>query len=84
MKCMLADFFTAIKKGNLVEVQKLVTDDPSLVDAFDGQGQTAVLTAAYYQKSEISQFLVEQGATLTLFEACAVGKLERVQALLHI
>jgi ankyrin repeat protein len=72
------ELFTAIKNGDQAFVDRLISDDPSLVDTLDGHGLTPVLTATYYQHPEIASFLVERGAFLTLFEACAVGNLDKV------
>lgn len=76
------EMFTAIKAGDLAAVEKLVTQDHTLVNVMDDQGQSAVLTAAYNQKPEITAFLVKKRARLNLFEACAVGKIEKVKSIL--
>jgi uncharacterized protein len=76
------ELFNAIKNGDLATVGRLIADDPSLVDTYDDHGLTPVLTAAYNQHPEIASFLVEHGAFLTLFEACAVGKLDKVESAL--
>jgi ankyrin repeat protein len=40
-----------------------------------------VLLAAYYGHAELAEVFVRHGAKLDVFEACAVGNLERVRAL---
>jgi len=76
------ELFAAIKEGDQAAVERLVAEDRSLVNAQDEQGLSAVMTAAYHQKPEIAAFLVKKRAKLNLFEACAVGKVERVKAIL--
>lgn len=76
------DFFAAIKAGDLTQVQRMLADDPSLVNAKDENGLSAVLTAAYYQEPATAKLLAERGAVLNVFEACAVGELPQVQALI--
>ena len=76
------ELFAAIQSGDLAAVEKLVADDRTLVNAQDKQGQSAVLTAAYHQESEIVAFLLRKRAKLNLFEACAVGKVEKVKSIL--
>ena len=74
------DFFAAIKAGNTAEVTQLLEVEPAFVNAKDENGLSAVLTAVYYQESDIARLLVQRGAELSVFEACAVGELSRVQA----
>ncbi len=76
------ELFAAIKEGDLASVERLVAEDRTLVNAQDEQGLSAVMTAAYHQKSEIAALLVKKRAKLNLFEACAVGKVERVKSIL--
>ncbi len=76
------DFLTAIKAGNHADVALLLDVDPALVNARDEKGLSAVLTAVYYQEPDIAKLLVQRGAELSVFEACAVGELVRVQELI--
>jgi uncharacterized protein len=76
---MIGDFFAAIKTGNRADVTLLLDIDPTLANATDENGMSAVLTAAYYQEPDIAKLLVQHGAELSVFEACAVGELTRVQ-----
>ncbi len=77
------DFFAAIKAGNNAEVNRLLDVEPSLVNATDQNGLSAVLIAAYYQEPDIAKLLVQRGAELNVFEACTVGELSRVKALVE-
>ena len=76
------ELFAAIKEGDQAAVERLVADDRSLVNTQDEQGLSAVMTAAYHQKPEIVSFLLKKRAKLNLFDACAVGKVERVKSIL--
>lgn len=76
-------FFAAIKAGNPAEASQLLDVEPALVNARDENGLSAVLTAAYYQEPDIVRLLVQRGAELNVFEACAAGELPRVQALVE-
>jgi ankyrin repeat protein len=77
------DFLAAVQAGNIAEVTQRLDAEPALVNARDENGLSAVLTAAYYQEPDIARLLVQRGAELNVFEACAVGELPRVQALLE-
>ncbi len=74
------EFFVAIKAGHTSEVTMLLAVDPSLANARDDNGLSAVLTAAYYQEPDIARLLVQRGAELSVFEACTVGELSPVKA----
>jgi ankyrin repeat protein len=76
------ELFAAIKEGDQATVERLVAEDRTLVNAQDEQGLSAVMTAAYHQKPEIVALLVKKRAKLNLFEACAIGKVERVKSIL--
>ena len=75
--------FAAVKAGNTAEVTRLIEAEPALVNARDENGLSAVLTAAYYQEPDIARLLVQRGAEMDVFEACAAGELPRVKALVE-
>src|SRR5437763_414008 len=77
-----AAFIDAIKAGEFERVKAMVSADPMLIDARSRSGESAILTAVYHRQQEIVNLLVARGATLTLFEACAAGELERAERLL--
>ena len=74
--------FDAIKAGKADEVRELIQQDPALKDARDGSGASAILVAAYNMKPEVVNALVESGATIDLFEAAVLGKVDRIQKIL--
>jgi ankyrin repeat protein len=76
------DFIEAIKTGEMAKVKQLLDRDPSLVDAKADGGLSAVLVAAYYNEPDIAQLLVQHGARLDVFEAAAVGALDRMKELI--
>lgn len=76
------DFIEAIKTGEMAKVKQLLDRDPSLVDAEADNGLSAALVAAYYNEPDIAQLLVQRGASLDVFEAAAVGALDRMKELI--
>ena len=60
----------------------MVSAEPTLIDARSRSGDSAILTAVYHRQKEIVNLLVARGATLSIFEACAAGELERVERVL--
>src|SRR6266545_3582662 len=77
-----AAFIDAIKAGEFERVKAMVSADPTLIDARSRTGESAILTAVYHRQKEIVNLLVARGATLTLFEACAAGEVERAERLM--
>jgi ankyrin repeat protein len=60
----------------------MVSADPTLIDARGRTGESAILTAVYHRQKEIVNLLVARGASMSLFEACAAGEIERAERLL--
>ncbi len=59
----------------------LLESDPAQMGVSEN-GVTPILLAAYYGKPEIARLLVERGAPVSFFEACALGDFARVQQML--
>ncbi len=59
----------------------MLSADPTLIDARSRTGDSAILTAVYHRQKEIVNLLVARGASLSIFEACAAGEIERVERL---
>jgi ankyrin repeat protein len=78
-----AAFIDAIKAGEFERVKAMVSADPTLIDARGRTGESAILTAVYHRQKEIVNLLVARGVSLSLFEACAAGEVERVERLVE-
>lgn len=79
---MAQAFLDAVKAGNEDEVRRLVQGSPALAGAKDGNGVSAILLAAYHGKREVAAALVELGAPVDIFEACALGLVDRLALLI--
>jgi len=75
------DLFDAIRRGDVAAVKSLVDRDPAAASA-RLSGVSAVLTALYHGQTELVRLLVDRGASIDFPEACALGDLGRVQAML--
>ncbi len=78
----MQQFFDAIKAGKTDEVRRLVEQTPSLKQARDASGASAILVAAYNMKPEVVAALLDLGAPVDIFEASVLGKVERIQEIL--
>ncbi|MGB2625391.1 MAG: ankyrin repeat domain-containing protein [Candidatus Acidiferrum sp.] len=74
-----ADFFAAIRTGELDQVRSLLDTDGSLASAKNQDGVSAILTSVYSGRTEIRDLLLAKGASLELQDAVAVGNMERVK-----
>lgn len=76
------EFIAAAKQASVGQVRAMLAEDPSLADAEDAQGISAVLWAAYFQRGEVAEAIAAAGAKLNLFEAAALGRADLVGAAL--
>jgi uncharacterized protein len=80
---MEQQFFDAIKAGKVDDVRRLVQQNPSLKQARDASGASAILVAAYNMKPDVVSALVELGAPVDIFEASVLGQVDRIQEILR-
>jgi ankyrin repeat protein len=76
------EFIEAAKQASIEQVRALLADDPSLADAEDAQGISAVLWAAYFGRSDVAEAIAGAGAKLNLYAAAALGRTDLVRAAL--
>jgi ankyrin repeat protein len=79
----MEQLFEAIKGGRVEDVRQLVQQNPSLTEARDATGASAILVAAYNMKPDVVQALLEAGAAVDIFEASVLGKVDRIQEILQ-
>ena len=80
---MQSELFDAIKAGRVEEVARLVRVDPALLKARDPNGASPILVAVYYQKLDVAKALADAAGPLDLFEAAALGRVDRIKQLLR-
>ena len=78
----MQELFDAIKGGRVDEVRQLVQQNPSLKQATDPSGASAILVASYNMKPDVVNALLELGAPVDIFEASVLGKVDRIQEIL--
>lgn len=75
-------FFTAVEQGDADQLAQHLDRSPALANARNDAGQSAVLVAAYRGHRHVVALLRERGATLDVFDAAAVGDVDRLETLL--
>jgi ankyrin repeat protein len=83
MATTTSEIFEAIAEGDLDRVRYLVAEDATLAGARDAEGLSAVTQARYRGHDDIVDALLDADPELDVFEAAAVGRIERVRELLE-
>lgn len=79
-----SEFLKAIQARDLKLVRELLRRHPEFVKLKDGDGNSALLIAAYANAPAIAETLLAAGAPVNVFEAAALGKADMVQALVGL
>ena len=85
-------FFNAIRLGDLAIVKKELTDKPNLIDITDDRGSSPLILASYYDHIDLTQILIQAGATVNfkdssgntaLMGVCFKGVVELAELLIN-
>jgi ankyrin repeat protein len=76
-------FFTAIKNGDLAEVEKMLRENPALTEGRTDDGVSPIMLAMYYGEPEIARYISSLGTPVNIFEAAATGNIDQVAELIH-
>lgn len=80
---MREEFLAAVKDGNGARVRELLAADPSLADARDESGVSALMLSQYHGAHDATAAIRAARAQLDAFEAATVGDVETLHDLLH-
>lgn len=79
--------FVNYAHGDLGRIQKLLEQEPTLINAAwdwgGGDWETGLGAAAHMGRKDIAHYLLERGARLDIFAAAMLGQVEIVQAILQ-
>lgn len=79
----MSQFLKLIQNGATAEVADAVANDPALAAFHDPQGVSALLWSIYFGQNLIRDYLLERlgevGVELDVFEAAALGDVERLK-----
>lgn len=79
-----ARFMDAVRAGDADTVRAMLQTAPELASLTGEDGVSAILAALYNRQEPVVAVLREAAPELTLFEAAAVGDVERLRALLSV
>ncbi len=77
----MAELETLIETGNKQQIFDLLTKDSTLASIDTSQGISPILLACYYKKPDVAALIANFASQITLFEACALGRLEATDLL---
>ena len=78
----MATIFESIKAGDVDAVRAAVSEDPAAAAARDDSGRSAVRAALYIHNQKLADVLLEAKPELDVFDAAAVGDVDRLTELL--
>lgn len=79
----LIDEFVANAHGNLLRVQELLGQHPTLLNANASWDETALAAAAQVGRRDIAEFLLAAGAPLDICTAAMLGRVDAVTSFLR-
>ncbi len=79
----LQELFAAIKAGDAATARTILSGDPSLGDARDEKGVSALLAALYHRQTEIAGLIRSRRETLDIFEAASVSDQKKLEQILQ-
>ena len=77
------ELIEAIKAGKRDEVARLIRENPAALKVRDANGASPLLLAIYHQKHDIAKVIADAAESIDIFEAAALGRVDRIEELLH-
>jgi uncharacterized protein len=77
------ELIAAVKEGNAARVRELLAADPTLANARDENGVSALMLSRYHGAHDATAAIREARAELDVFEAATLGDVDRLHDLLH-
>ncbi|MBM4168022.1 MAG: ankyrin repeat domain-containing protein [Ignavibacteria bacterium] len=77
-------FIEAVRANDVEKVRQMLAADPALANVRSESGDSAILLSLYHGCHAIANELLATGARLSVFEAAAIGNLDRVKEHLSI
>jgi ankyrin repeat protein len=76
------EFLEALRGGDLLAMRRSIRETPALANLRDANGASAVMLAMYHGHADAARLLAEMGAEIGPFEACVLGHVDRLKAML--
>ena len=79
----LDEFLDAVKKGDTARINQLLNENPTLSNATEKNGVSAIFLALYRGKKTDALAIASKKPELDVFEASALGDLERLKNIVN-
>ena len=76
------DAFAAVKAGDLTLLREVLAASPDKAQSRDDAGISLLMTARYRMRLDMVEEILAHHGALDVFEAAALGKVERIRAIL--
>ena len=73
------EIFGALMTGDTERFKRLLDERPDLANARNENGDSLLISAVYMGRRDLFELLIQKGAGVSLFEASAVGLIDRVR-----
>jgi ankyrin repeat protein len=77
------EFLNAIRKGDLTRINQLLRDNPTLSNAKEKNGVSAIFLALYRGNKPVALAVASKKPELDIFEASALGNVERLKNIIN-
>lgn len=78
----IKEFFDSIRADDVYGVTTMLGEEPDLLNTLNENGISPVMYAHYFDKKDVVKLLLQSGAALDLPSCAALGKIDRLKALL--
>jgi uncharacterized protein len=78
-----AEFLEVVQTGDLARAQALLAVNSALAECRSANGLSAVMLATYNAQADIVELLLDTPIQLNIHEAAALGKMSRIEQILH-
>jgi ankyrin repeat protein len=79
----IQEFYDAIRADDIYQVTQMAEAEPGLLNTMSPTGVSPLMYAIYYDKKEVANVLLVSGAPLDVFAAAALGRVDRLKALVE-
>ncbi len=74
----VTEFFELIRGDDIYAMTAMLNEDRQLANSVNDNGVCALMVAIYYGRKEVTQLLLQSGATVDAFIAAALGDIQRL------
>ncbi|MGZ4135107.1 MAG: ankyrin repeat domain-containing protein [Tumebacillaceae bacterium] len=78
------DMIAAVKSRDVSRVKELLGQDETLANTKTESGESPLLLSVYYGAKDVTDYLLNRGVELNMFEAASIGNTQKLQEFLQV